>query len=436
MATYGSRLARHAKRGHQASFVDKQPRVLPARPSILTSLTCVFLAFHAPCLCAFALRKQDPLHLQREKQGLSLHEPAGNLNWAVDRPGVSIVSFEPTGEEKKLASLLKTLGTGRPGQWKKVKKILSNYSGYSPLVLGSGMRAALRSQEYQEGAKLFERLQQANAPTTLPVYTIAMKLYGKLHRQDEVRQLWEELVGLDLVNKINAQARIDACADNGNFKVAAEVLDYLDEKGIEVDELHYSSAINACANSNEEKRANAAKYLLEEMLRKELKPNIVTYSCILRTLRQSPGQDLVDLLDSMKAQGVMANNVFAENFFYIFLKQPRKGCWTNKAAVVADLQKLPPGHLETAKRVMDEFLAAGIDLNASCRRIKAALEALLWAKIRKSWRQRWQVPGRNLYTCLAFGRGWKNPASVNYQQAGAFTESCLKDLKCFALGLF
>jgi len=94
-------------------------------------------------------------------------------------------------------------------------------------------------------------------------------------------------------------------------------------------------------------------------------------------MQQSEGQELLDLVSNMTAQGVKANNVFAENFFYQFLKQPKEGSWTSKAAVVADLRKLPRENLKRAKDVMNEFLAAGVELNASCRRIKAALESLL-----------------------------------------------------------
>ena len=258
-----------------------------------------------------------------------------------------------------------------------MKQILSEYSGYSPLVLNAAMQAALNSRMYPEGVRFFERLRRSNAPITLPVYPTALKLYGKLQDEGEVRKLWKELVHFEAVNHVVAQACIDAYADNGNITGAAEVLDYMENNTIPMNARHFTSAINACANSEENYRARAAKFLLEKLLEKGLRPSIITYSCVIRSMQQSGDQELLDLVSNMAAQGVKANNVFAENFFYQFLKQPKKGSWTSKAAVVVDLRKLPRVNLKRARDIMNEFLAAGVKLNESCRRIKAALESLL-----------------------------------------------------------
>ena len=54
---------------------------------------------------------------------------------------------------------------------------------------------------------------------------------------------------------------------------------YMEKKNqIAMDELHFSSAINACANSHDKNRARNATDLFESMLDKGLKPNLVTYS--------------------------------------------------------------------------------------------------------------------------------------------------------------
>lgn len=373
----GLPLRSRAKGQHEDGLVGKPATRLGASRMVFPIwLMFVHLALHVPSLLGtFAIPKQPPIRLQREKEGLIAYIPAGkDFADVINEPGVQI---EPTSEEKRLASRIKENGNGEPGQWKRVRQILDKYSGYSPLVLNAGMQAALRCRMYKDGARVFERLRQAQAPMTLPVYTTAMKLYGKLLRQDEVRDLWQELVRFDAVNRITAQGCIDACADMGNIRFAGEVLEYMENQSTEADVLHFTSAINACANSKGRYRAKAAKSFLASMVEKKMNPNIVTYSCALRSMRGSPGQDLLDLLASMKVQGVKANSVFAESFFYIFLKQPEKGSWTSKAAVVADLRKLPRDDLETAKGVMDELVVSGVKLNASCRRIKAALESLL-----------------------------------------------------------
>lgn len=369
----------YGSEGTEACLVVKLPsRALRPRVKQRMIFPLMFLLAvltHTHTLPTFAVPKQNPLHFEREKEGLDCPAPAGKEFYdAINYPGVRI---DPTADEWRLVSDIKAAVEAGPRQWSEVQQIMSDYSGYSPVVFTAAMQSALKCRRYQEGANMFQHLQEAKAPMTLPVYTTAIKLYGKLGRQEEVNEFWQQLVGLDEVNKVNAAAFIDAFADNGNITGAGEVLEYMENRSVEAKIQHFSSAINACANSDEACRGKAAQFLFKEMLERKLQPNIVTYSCLLRTLRQSPGQDLLDLLADMKTRGVMANVVFAENFFYIFLKQPRKGCWRNEEDIAADLRKLPKCDLQTGKAVMDDFVSAGVELNASCRRIKAALESLL-----------------------------------------------------------
>ena len=198
-------------------------------------------------------------------------------------------------------------------------------------------------------SKHSQREQLQSSLPQFEMYVNAMKLYGKLDQESPVRELWAELqrplpwlapIGaplelakavarshetnvllqthsvptrLDLVDKIVAQARIDAAADNGDVDSAREVMAYMQKKQIEMNKLHLSSAINACANSNDKNRARNATDLFESMLDKGLKPNLVTYSSLVRSLKGSPSKDLLDALANMKVQGVKANKVFAEN---------------------------------------------------------------------------------------------------------------------------
>ena len=116
---------------------------------------------------------------------------------------------------------------------------------------------------------------------TLPTYTISIKLLGKLTQVDEVERLWGELVELDCVGPVEAQARIDAAADNGDIQGAAQILNFMGRKRIELDVVHFTSAINACANSH---------HPFETMLAKGIVPDVVTYGSLLRTLKDESPQ--------------------------------------------------------------------------------------------------------------------------------------------------
>eukprot|EP00438_Fugacium_kawagutii_P018497 Skav225895 [mRNA] locus=scaffold1460:294930:295649:- [translate_table: standard] len=239
------------------------------------------------------------------------------------------------------------------------------------------MQAAYKCGRYHEGVEMFERLQEANAPITLPVYSTAIQLYGKLGRQEEVKELWQQVVSLDLVSPVNAGVCITAFADNGNITGAKEVLGYMKDRNMAPNVVHYSSAINACANSLDASRGRDAELLLEEMVEMGLEPNIVTYTSVLGAMRESPGEDMLNLLAKMKACDVRANKVFAERFFFTFLREPCKGRWKNDDDMSQDLRNRPLADLETAKEVMDDFVASGVLLSQSSRLIQGELEKLL-----------------------------------------------------------
>ncbi|CAK9044762.1 unnamed protein product [Durusdinium trenchii] len=212
---------------------------------------------------------------------------------------------------------------------------------------------------------------------TLPTYTIAMKLLGKLGRQDEVERLWGQLVERDIVSHPQASGRIDAAADSGDIQAAARVLRYLREKGLQADGVHFNSAINACANSQDSNRAAAAQGFLDEMLAARLKPDIVTYANLLRAFRQEPRQRLLNLLVEMKKDKVKANKVFAETFLFVFLQEPEKGSWTQISVMASDLRKRPVADLQAAKDILDEFKRTNVEFSKFCKRIDGVIQSLL-----------------------------------------------------------
>ena len=129
------------------------------------------------CLCAlkfmdpfsFAVpKKQLGSQMQRQKDGLLVHTPVdGSFNSAINYPGVTI---EVTTEEERLTSQLQSIAKGRRrGGWKEVKQLLSKYTGYSAVVFTAAMQAALKCRRYLEGAKMFERLRDVEAPIDAPV---------------------------------------------------------------------------------------------------------------------------------------------------------------------------------------------------------------------------------------------------------------------------
>ncbi|CAK9045279.1 unnamed protein product [Durusdinium trenchii] len=318
----------------------------------------------------FALPKQPSSYFVRQRQGFGVHAPAGERLGMVVNTNTTGLILEPSQEEKTLASQLKAAGNQKNGRW---QQVYAKYSGFSPLVLTAAMQAALKQGDYEEGYKIYKRV----IHMTLPTYTIAMKLLGKLGRQDEVERLWGQLVEQDLVGQLAAGGRIDAAASIGDIQAAEQVLDYMKAKGIEANVVHFTSAINACANSDDTNRAKAAQRFLDAMLTAGLMPNTVTYGALLRALQQEPKHRLQNLLVEMKGHNVRPDTVFVECFLFTLLNSRTKGEWRRRNVIVAHLRKLPFAHLQAAKHFIDEMRDTKVRLAYSSRLIDAALREVL-----------------------------------------------------------
>ena len=128
------------------------------------------------CVCAFhldlflfAAPKQLSSQALRQQEGWNVNSPvAGGCDSVVNYPGVTL---DPTKEDKQLNARLDAIAKAkkRPPAWKKVKQLISNYTGYSPLVFTPAMQVAFQCRRFLEGAKMFERLRAVKAPMTLPV---------------------------------------------------------------------------------------------------------------------------------------------------------------------------------------------------------------------------------------------------------------------------
>ncbi|CAK9045283.1 unnamed protein product [Durusdinium trenchii] len=332
------------------------------RVPLLCVILLLSISLH-PILKGCATFALSPTYRMREKEGLGRHSDPGHFRSPVN----SSVEIELATEEKELASHLKIAGDGEPGQW---QKVYAKYMGSNTIVLNAAMQAALKQRDFKEGLKIFENIREKTRPTC----TIAMKLFGKLGQLDKVEELWTEL---DQVDQVAAQARIDASADNGDAEGAMQVLDYMHQIGLEANVLHFSSAINACANAKGADFAKSAQGLVDTMVARGVQRNIITYTNLLRALRQEPKQQLLSLLVEMESQNIGPDTLFAQSFLFILLKKPPKSCWDNIKDIAAHLKTQSVADLQAAKDSLDHMRDAKVRLNKSCKLIDAALQRVL-----------------------------------------------------------
>ena len=306
----------------QAPSVSKCMRVraMWAKTRKLVLLS-VLICGLTPRISTFSAQRQLPLPLVREKTGLNAPASVGEkFRSPVNKTGEFI---QPTRKEKNLIRNLKEARKTKDDRmWENIWKACKD-TGCHPIVLGAAMHTALRLEDYQEGSVIYRRIQNLNLPMTLPMYTTAMKLCGKLAHFEEVDELWGKLVRLGEIDSHAAAARIDAAADEGHIEGAKQVLDYMREENLSADVAHFTSAINACANANGAGHAKSAQRFFDRMLAQGIKPDVAVFTSLVGAFRGEPSQSFFRLLKDMKKYKLKADKVFVERFLGGSLNIPK-----------------------------------------------------------------------------------------------------------------
>ena len=240
------------------------------------------------------------------------------------------------------------------------------------------MHAAIRCQEYQEGALIYERCRKHCTVFQEPTFAAALKIYGKLGNSQKVQQVWTDALKLVKLNEVLAAARIDAAVHNGDVRTAAEVLDLMVDSGLEIDLAHVNSAIRSCWGWQGEGRraAKAAKYFFNLLPQFHLRPDIVTFSTLIGALRTGQLDDILSAYAEMKTLQIKPNSAFAETYLATLLQKDRKVILGTVNDAVDFLRSKPQERLQAAHKALSHFDSAGVKLTALSSIIQKALKRL------------------------------------------------------------
>ncbi len=167
---------------------------------------------------SFAKLQQESLGSFRERSGRGRREK-------VD----AYLDIKLNQDEKRLLSKISTAGERR--QWSAVRSAIASYAGDAVPIYTAALHAAVRCREYSEGAEIFEQGQQRCDVMNAPMYTQALKIFGKLKDFAKVDELWTEALDVCELDKVLASARLAAAADQGDIKGAAAILDQVNASG-------------------------------------------------------------------------------------------------------------------------------------------------------------------------------------------------------------
>lgn len=334
----------------------------------LRCLWSVFLLGLCAPSCGFGQPKQEPLSSVRERYGTQ----------RLQTNAASTVSIFVKLSQHEKELLAKVSSAGKKRNWQAVKNQFSSYRGDGVPLYNAAMHAAIRCQEYQEGALIYQRCRKRCTVYQEPTFAAALKIYGKLGDSQKVRQVWTDTLKLEKLNEVLAAARIDAAADSGDVETAAEVLDLMVDSGLEIDLVHVNSAIRSCWGWHGKGRraTEAAKYFFNLLPRFRLRPDIVAFSTLIGALQAGQLDDILSAYAEMKSLQIQPNSAFAETYLVTLLQKDRKGILRTVDDAVDFLRPKPQERLQAARKALSHFDSAEVKLTALSSIIQKGLKRL------------------------------------------------------------
>ena len=306
-------------------------------------------------LCGFAKTRQEPLSEVRERNGLALRRSAR---------GVDSLSSPLVPEERKRLSNIAIAGEKR--DWPSAKLIFGTYSGNATQIYAAAMHAALRCREYTEGAKIYEKCRANCEYVGQPAFAAALRIFAQLGERSIVEQIWDDSLNVHELNELVGSARLSAAAKFGDVEMAAETLDEMNNRNVNVSVYHISSALRACWGWGE-KQHKAAKYFFDLLPKFQLSPDIVAFTSLIGAYHTASLQELLVAYDKMKSLQIEPNSVFAETYLFSVL-QARKGIRVEDQLHDTSLERL-----QACRDALNEFKGAGLRMSGVCRGVHSKL---------------------------------------------------------------
>ena len=314
--------------------------------------------------CGFGRVKQLPLSELRERTGLAI------------RRKVQVIQGPDLNKgERKLVSNIAIASEKR--DWSAAQSYFATYRGDATQIYGAAIHAAFRCGQYQEGAKIYEQCRSNCKLVGAPVFTVALRIFGKLKANDRVRQIWDDALKAHELDEILGSARIAAAADLGDVEGAAAVLDQMNlSSNVSINVFHINSAMRACWGWGN-KEYKAAKYFFDLLEQFQLSPTIVSFTSLVGAYHTASLPEILSAYQKMKDLEIEPDPVFAETYMFSVLQADRS---RNLRRGIEDrLHEKAIKRLQAARDALIDFKKAGVQLQGSCRAIDKQLRRMgIW----------------------------------------------------------
>ena len=306
--------------------------------------------------CGFGRIKQRPLSELRERTGLAIRQRAR------DRPESVTLSKE----EKKLVSDIASASEQR--DWESAQMSFASYTGSCSPIYGAAIHAAFRCRKYNDGAKIYEQCLANCENITLPVFTVALRIFSKLGDATRVQQIWDQaLITCELDGPLGS-ARFVAAAEAGNVELAAETLDQMNDSNVSIEVHHINSAMRACWGWGG-KQHKAAKYFFDLLPKFGLHPTVISFTSLIGAYKTASLQDILSAYEEMKSFQIEPDGTFAETYIFSLLHSDHLG----HMRFEKNLRGQSVDRLQAARDALSDFKQAGLRLPRVCAGVDSEL---------------------------------------------------------------
>lgn len=304
----------------------------------------------------FGRVQQQPLSERRERTGLAIRQKIQV------RHGPDL-----NNGEKKLVSKIASASEKR--DWTAAQSYFGKYSGDATQIYGAAIHAAFRCGRYQEGAEIYEQCRSNCEVVGIPVFTIALRIFGKLKDNDRVQQTWDDALKAHELDQLFGSARIAAAADVGDVEGAAAVLDQMNISNVSINVFHINSAMRACWGWGD-KEHKAAKYFFDLLEQFQLSPTIVSFTSLVGAYHTASLPEILSAYKKMKDLKIEPDPVFAETYMFSVLQADRTR--NLRRGIEDTLHEKSIERLQAVKDALIDFKKARV-LSGSCRAVDKQL---------------------------------------------------------------
>ena len=148
-----------------------------------------------------------------------------------------------------------------------MQRYWAGYNGTAVEVYDAAMGAAYSCGQYAHGATIFKkRSNHSAAEVDLNFLLTGLKIFRKLRDRLQTEAVWQQIETKGWVKDVDETTTLQASILLGNISLAASALDVVRTQRMLPDRFHCSSAIRACAMSDQKGKHLAAAYFLDYMM--------------------------------------------------------------------------------------------------------------------------------------------------------------------------